>query len=73
VLAADGPRRIPLSELLEPSTHDARSGGRLTGRRVASAAAREALVGRLDGPWSNEGPRIPDGWELLGVATEPAS
>lgn len=72
VLSADGPRRLPLSALLEPSAADVRSGGRLTGRRVASAAAREALLERLDGPWRNEDPRIPDGWELLGVAAEPA-
>jgi len=67
VLAADGQDRRPLQTLLDVPT----SGARLTGRHVPSAAAREALMTRLDGPWWSDDPRVPDGWALLGVATEP--
>jgi hypothetical protein len=74
VLAADGPHQVPLSALLGASSQDARpgprAGSRLTGRRVASPAAREALLARLDGPWSNDDPDIPDAWALLGVAAD---
>jgi uncharacterized protein YbjT (DUF2867 family) len=66
VLSADGPRRCPLSTLLSPTS----SGVRLTGRRVPSAAVREALLRRLDGPWWSEDPGIPDAWTLLGVERE---
>jgi len=72
VLAADGPCRVPLSALLRTSPQDGRPRARLTGRRVASAAAREALLARLEGPWSNDDPGIPDGWRLLGVAAAPS-
>jgi len=67
VLAADGPDRRPLDELLEAST----AGGRLTGRRVPSEVARQALIARLEGPWWSEDPQVPDGWALLGVAPQP--
>jgi len=70
VLAADGQHRLPLATLLAPSRpgeDPAAQGARLTGRRVASAAAREALLTRLQGPWWSDDPRIPDGWALLGV------
>jgi hypothetical protein len=70
VLAADGPRRIPLSALLEPSPQAPRPSERFTGRRVASATAREALLTRLEGPWINDDMGIPDGWDLLGVAAD---
>jgi uncharacterized protein YbjT (DUF2867 family) len=64
VLAADGERRATLSELLEaPAT-----GSRLTGRRVPTPAARDALLEQLDGPWWNEDPDVPDGWTLFGIA-----
>jgi uncharacterized protein YbjT (DUF2867 family) len=65
VLAADGGHRRTLSGLLDAAT----TGARLTGRRVPSAAARSALLARLDGPWWTEDPAVPDGWALFGVAT----
>jgi uncharacterized protein YbjT (DUF2867 family) len=63
VLAAHGPHRRPLSSMLDGSAGAAR----LTGRRVPTAAAREALLARLDGPWWTDDAQIPDGWGLFGI------
>jgi len=40
---------------------------RLTGRRVPTPAARDGLLTALDGPWVEDDPLVPDGWELFGV------
>jgi len=66
VLAADGTERLPLEALLTTAA----AGSRLTGRRVPSAAARSALLTRLEGDWWTDDPHVPDGWELFGVAPD---
>jgi uncharacterized protein YbjT (DUF2867 family) len=66
VLAADGTRRRPLADMLAEPV----GGSRLTGRRVPSPAAREALLARLEGPWWNDDPAVLDGWALFGVDPE---
>jgi len=68
VVAADGPVRRSIDEhLAVAATRGAtgREGVRLTGRRVPSAADREALLAALDGPWWTEDPSIPDAWTLF--------
>lgn len=68
VLAADGPRRAPLERYLAAVTPAAGSAGHgLTGRRIPTAARRDALCATLSGPWWNEDAAIPDAWRLLGV------
>jgi uncharacterized protein YbjT (DUF2867 family) len=69
VLAADGPRRTSIATYLAAVA--APEGAGLTGRRLPSAAQREALCATLDGPWWNEDPAVPDAWRLLDVT--PAS
>ena len=68
VLAADGAHRRPLVDLL--AAPEASQGSRLTGRRVPSPAAREALLAQLDGPWWTDDPDVPDGWGLFGIPAD---
>lgn len=68
VLAVDGTHRHPLSDLLESS--ESRQGSRLTGRRVPTPEARDALLAQLDGPWWTDDPDVPDGWGLFGIAAD---
>ncbi len=76
VVAADGLTRCTLDEhLATTDVHRAseRSSGRLTGRRVPTASARDALRATLPGPWWTEDPTIPDAWSLFSVTrTAPA-
>jgi len=71
VVAAPGPSTCTLDEHLDrASVGRAGPGGdrrRLTGRRVPSPAARDALITALHGPWTEDGPHVPDGWLLFGV------
>ena len=66
VLAADGPHRQPLATFIGASA-DRR---RLTGRRVPTAPAREALLAALEGPWWTDDTSVPDAWALFGVVPE---
>ena len=70
VVAADGPIRRPIEEHLALAAAalavDGGS-GRLTGRRVPTSAARDALVATLDGPWWTDDPLVPDAWTLFDV------
>lgn len=70
VVAADGPTRPTIAELLASGPDGARP--RLTGRRVPSAADREALIATLGGPWWTEDRAVPDAWSLFGVAVADA-
>ncbi len=70
VVAADGPVRRSIDEhlALAGATRAADGGpGRLTGRRVPTPSARDALVAALDGPWWTEDPLVPDAWTLFDV------
>lgn len=70
VVAADGPVRRTIDEhlALAGAARDASgTAGRLTGRRVPSSAARDALIATLDGPWWTEDPLVPDAWTLFDV------
>lgn len=65
VLAADGPMRAPLEELIALEEH---AGSRtLTGRRLPTAAERDALCDTLAGAWWTDDAAVPDAWSLLGV------
>lgn len=65
VVAADGPVRRTLDEHLGLVGDG--GGGRLTGRRVPTAAERSALLATLDGPWWTDDPLVPDAWTLFDV------
>jgi hypothetical protein len=70
VVAADGPVRLSIDEhvtLSSASRGPDSATGRLTGRRIPSPAAREALLAALDGPWWTDDPAIPDAWTLFDV------
>jgi len=67
VVAADGPKRCSIDAHLGERA-SAEGGRRLTGRRVPTPAAREALLAALDGPWWTDDPLIPDAWALFDVA-----
>jgi hypothetical protein len=70
VVAADGLVRRSIDEHLALSSasrgHDGAT-GRLTGRRIPSPAARDALLAALGGPWWTDDPAIPDAWTLFDV------
>ena len=74
VVAADGPVRRTIAEHLDLAAglaagRDAPAAqGRLTGRKVPTAAARTALLATLDGPWWESDPAIPDAWALFGAS-----
>lgn len=75
VVAADGLVRRTLDEhlaLIGAAGGADNGGGRLTGRRVPTPAARDALLATLDGPWWTDDPIIPDAWTLFDVPV-PAS
>ncbi len=65
VVAADGPLRRSIDEHLALASDGTR--GRLTGRRVPTAAERSALLATLDGPWWTDDPLVPDAWSLFDV------
>ncbi len=74
VLAADGPRRASIDTYLAAIVRrggsrgpDDPGGQGLTGRRISSAAQRDALCATLVGPWWNQDAAIPDAWGLLGI------
>ena len=70
VVAADGPVRRSIEDHLTragPDRGEDTGRRRLTGRRVPTAAARDALVATLDGPWWTDDPLVPDGWALFDV------
>ena len=69
VVAADGATRRSIEEHLALAAGASASGqgGRLTGRRIPSAGARDALLDALDGPWWEEDPLVPDAWSLFDV------
>jgi hypothetical protein len=70
VVAADGPVRRTIDEHVTfAGAARVATGtvGRLTGRRVPSPAARDALLATLDGPWWTEDPLVPDAWALFDV------
>ena len=69
VVAADGPVRRSIEEhlVLAASAGPAAPGRRLTGRRVPSPAARDALLATLDGPWWTDDDLVPDAWSLFDV------
>jgi uncharacterized protein YbjT (DUF2867 family) len=73
IVAADGPVRRTIAEHLVLASAGEQDGGagraRLTGRRVPSPAARDALVATLDGPWWTEDVAVPDAWTLFDVPT----
>jgi hypothetical protein len=71
VVAADGPVRRSIAEHLALASDRGAAPpyGRLTGRRVPTAAAREALIAALNGPWWESDPAIPDAWSLFDVTT----
>lgn len=60
VLAATAARTMTLGELA--------AGGTRVGSRLASPAARTALMAALTGPWQEPDPTVPDAWRLLGIA-----
>jgi len=71
VVAADGPVRRTIDEhlaLVAAGQQSPGARGRLTGRRVPSAEAREALLAALEGPWWETDGSIPDAWRLFDVA-----
>jgi len=73
VVAADGPRRRTIDAHLDEraaGSSAGEGGRRLTGRRVPSAAARDALIATLDGPWWSDDPLVPDAWSLFDVAAD---
>lgn len=73
VVVADGRTRRTIGEHLERRTaagDDREAVGarpRLTGRRVPTPAARDALLATLDGPWWTDDPQMPDAWDLFAV------
>ena len=70
IVAADGAVRCSIDEHLalgSAARAGVAGGGRLTGRRVPTPAARDALVVTLDGPWWSDDPLIPDAWTLFDV------
>ena len=70
VVAADGPVRRTVEEhlaLAGAARTDDAGRGRLTGRRVPTAAARDALAATLAGPWWTDDPLVPDAWTLFSV------
>jgi len=64
VLAADGPRRVRISDL------GAGDDGPRTGMRLPGEAARTLLMQVLEGPWRDADPTILDAWALFGVAAD---
>jgi hypothetical protein len=70
VVAADGAARRTIDEHLALATaarQASGTAGRLTGRRVPSAGARDALLATLDGPWWTDDAVVPDAWTLFDV------
>jgi uncharacterized protein YbjT (DUF2867 family) len=80
VVAADGPVRVSIDEHLAHTTRRTRGDGgpddappRLTGRRVPTPMARDALIATLEGPWWTEDPAVPDAWSLFDVGVSGAA
>jgi hypothetical protein len=71
VVSAVGPDPCTIDEYLDhASAARTVSDGdrrRLTGRRVPTPSARDALLATLDAGWTEEDPLVLDGWQLFGV------
>ncbi len=67
VIAATGPATT-LGELLAADPGD---GGGVLGARLPTAAAREAILATLAGPWEESDPSVPAAHDLLGAPSAP--
>lgn len=73
VVAADGPERITVAELLRRLGVRSPGQGGLVGRRLPPAWLEDRLDTALRGPWWTDDPVVLDGWSFAGFTPGPIS